>query len=345
MHLEYSAQVQAKAQWVEHALSRLEDGPRAHIIGSEECWGWRNRVKFQVIGDQLGFFARGSHELVVVDNCPIAADGVNQVLALVSGRLKKAPIPKPAWIEILAGPDGPAFITLGFGQQTSPSPEAVNDWRQWAREHDLGGVHFLNGNRKRRWQPSRENGLVYFQKAGLKMRAYPGLFCQANFSTNQSLIKTVLESANGRGRALELYAGSGNFSLSLAQAGWQVLALEGQAQAVQACRFQAQVNDLSDSLEVRKLALGPGLERLVQDQEVFDLVVLDPPRAGAKGLMPQIAALNPRRVIYVSCHPAALARDAAHLIRYGYGFNSLTVVDMFPHTAQVESVLVLDRGA
>ncbi len=85
------------------------------------------------------------------------------------------------------------------------------------------------------------------------------------------------------------------------------------------------------------------LAGLEADGQRCDLVVLDPPRAGAKGLMARLAALEPRRVIYVSCHAATLARDAAQLAARGYVPRDLCVVDLFPQTAHLEAVLVLDR--
>jgi 23S rRNA (uracil1939-C5)-methyltransferase len=94
---------------------------------------------------------------------------------------------------------------------------------------------------------------------------------------------------------------------------------------------------------VRAQAVDLALGQLVETGQRFDLVVLDPPREGAKGLMSGLCALGPRRVVYVSCHPAALARDAQELAAAGYRPSGLTVLDLFPHTGHVEALLVLDR--
>ena len=85
------------------------------------------------------------------------------------------------------------------------------------------------------------------------------------------------------------------------------------------------------------------MRQLNEDERHYDLVVLDPPRAGAKGLMPRIADCKPTRIIYVSCHPAALARDALALADLGYRASALYAADMFPHTGHVEAMLVMER--
>jgi 23S rRNA (uracil1939-C5)-methyltransferase len=215
------------------------------------------------------------------------------------------------------------------------------------RLEDMAAGGGFAGLRARRgpWPFSPESGVTYFQEEDLNLIAFPGLFCQINFAVNRLLIRSVLAAAGpGQGRpALDLYAGSGNFSLPLAQAGWQVLALEGAAGSVQAGKYLAGLNRLSRALEFLHEDAGHALTRLAAQGLRFDLVMLDPPRAGAKGLMPALAALKPEEVIYVSCHPAALARDAAALGQAGYEPVSLEVFDMFPQTGQVEVMLILKK--
>ena len=101
---------------------------------------------------------------------------------------------------------------------------------------------------------------------------------------------------------------------------------------------------MGERLEFVRKEAGDYLRRAARAGERFDLVVLDPPRAGAKGLMPHLAALGAERVIYVSCHPAALARDASALAREGYRAVRARVLDMFPQTSQVETLLVLEKA-
>jgi 23S rRNA (uracil1939-C5)-methyltransferase len=144
-------------------------------------------------------------------------------------------------------------------------------------------------------------------------------------------------------RVLDLFCGLGNFSLALARRAREVVGVEGDASLVEWARRNAVRNgianaafyaaDLTGDLSAQSWLAGG-----------YDQVLLDPPRSGALELMPQIAALGARRVVYVSCHPATLARDVGELVhRFGYRLLGAGVLDMFPHTAHVESVAVLQR--
>ena len=337
MHLAYPAQVEAKAAWLAQALASLEGLPPVRSHASPRVLGYRHRLRLQVDNKgRVGFFAPASHRLVPVAACPAAAPGVNQLLAGLGGRLPVG----VRGLEILAGGQGPALVTLDLAGRVSAS-------RRRRLEQDLlaagaGGVRLRVGGRL---GPYTGAGVVCHRDQGLEMRAVPGLFCQANFAANRVLLELVLRAAGpGRGgRALDLYAGSGNFGLPLARAGWRVLAVEGVKQAVELGRRQARAAGLESAIRFQRREVGRGLSQLVHEGEVFELVVLDPPRAGAKGLMPALAALETRRLVYVSCHAAALARDARVLAGEGYRPVELSLVDMFPHTGHLEAVLVMER--
>jgi 23S rRNA (uracil1939-C5)-methyltransferase len=142
---------------------------------------------------------------------------------------------------------------------------------------------------------------------------------------------------------LDLFAGSGNFALPLAAGGRRVTAVEGLAPAVDSGRAQARRAGLAAEVEWVRAPVDRALDELAASGRSFPVVVLDPPRAGAKGLMPKLAALAPQRVVYVSCHAAALGRDAKALVEQGYEPVDLALVDMFPQTTHLEAVLALQR--
>ena len=168
---------------------------------------------------------------------------------------------------------------------------------------------------------------------------------QANFGANRELIRLVLAAAASaqEGGVLELYSGGGNFTLPLAKQGRAVLAVEGDPESHASAKALAQREGLSGSVELRNSEVAGTAAGLASQGRGFALALLDPPRAGAKEVMPSLATLAPKRIIYISCHPAALARDASVLLAAGYRMHSLAVVDMFPHTGHTEAVLVLDR--
>lgn len=340
MHLDYPAQVEAKAGWVVRALRRLEGLPQPLVLASPRQWGCRNRVRLQLRQGVPGLFARQSHQFVPVKSCPVAAAGINRLVPELSTALAEPPWNECRWVEVLAGDQGPAMLTLDW-----PGQEPPEDLEALAAGLGAAGIRLAGPEGLEPWPLRPETGLVCYDDPGLALRAFPGHFSQVNWAGNALLIQAVREAAAGLepGAALDLYAGGGNFSLPLMSAGWRVTAVEGQEEAAQACFVQAGWAGLAERLQVRAQAADLALGQMTAAGQRFDLVVLDPPREGAKGLMSGLFALGPRRVAYVSCHPAALARDAQELAASGYRPSGLTVLDLFPHTGHVEAVLVLDR--
>jgi 23S rRNA (uracil1939-C5)-methyltransferase len=167
-------------------------------------------------------------------------------------------------------------------------------------------------------------------------------FAQANAAQNQTLRRLVREAARADGqRLLELYAGDGNFTRDLAAVAASGVAVEGDRPA--ATRLRALLAD-RPGWRVDSDAAGRAVERLVRAGERFDVVVLDPPRAGAADVVERLAALGPARVVYVSCDPMTLARDLATLLRHGLQARTAWPVDMMPQTWHVEVVALLERS-
>jgi 23S rRNA (uracil1939-C5)-methyltransferase len=173
----------------------------------------------------------------------------------------------------------------------------------------------------------------------------PTDFVQVNAALNREMIARALEllEVEPGHRVLDLFCGLGNFSLPLARRASEVVALEGDAGLVERARANALANELSNlRFEQRDLYAEPdpaawGVGR-------FDRVLLDPPRSGAAGVVEHFEAIAAPRVVYVACSPESLARDAATLVsRHGYELLAAGVMDMFPHTAHVESIAVFAR--
>jgi tRNA/tmRNA/rRNA uracil-C5-methylase (TrmA/RlmC/RlmD family) len=163
-------------------------------------------------------------------------------------------------------------------------------------------------------------------------------FVQANPHVNTRLVADVVALAEGAGPFLELFAGGGNFTIPLAEAGLSGVTIESHGGAVAAARAWAERVGVEAQLDIR---LGDAT-RLSPDISA-DLVLLDPPRVGAKETMGAIAELGPATVIYVSCDPGTLARDLRLLQDNGYALAGITAYDMFPHTHHVEAVAVMRR--
>ena len=155
---------------------------------------------------------------------------------------------------------------------------------------------------------------------------------------NRALVARVAELARTEGmRVLELYAGSGNLTLALAPGSESYTAVEQSPDAVLALRTNLAARDLRvkvvESDVAKALAGGP-----------VDVVVLDPPRTGAPSVLATLAQRKPKRVIYVSCDPATLGRDVAELLTRGYVVTWAEAFEMFPQTADLESVVQLERA-
>ncbi|PPE75822.1 23S rRNA (uracil(1939)-C(5))-methyltransferase RlmD [Solimonas fluminis] len=178
----------------------------------------------------------------------------------------------------------------------------------------------------------------------LRLRFEPSDFIQVNGGISQQAVRQAvdwLEIQPGE-RVLELFCGLGNFSLPLARAGARVIAAEGEAKLVQRARENAERNGIT-GIRFEKADLFRTEASVDWLQQPFDKVLLDPPRAGAKEILPAVAGRKPSRIVYVSCHPGTLARDAGTLVHeYGYRLTRAGVMDMFPHTSHVESMALFE---
>lgn len=162
-------------------------------------------------------------------------------------------------------------------------------------------------------------------------------FTQVNLEINRLMINKAIEllTLTEQDHVLDLFCGIGNFSLPISRQVASVLGVEGSAEMVQRAQNNATLNHINN---VRYIAADLASEFSFAHGLKINKVLLDPPRAGAKEVLPHIIKLKPEKIVYVSCNPSTLARDAAELIAAGYRLNCAGVMDMFPHTAHVESI-------
>jgi 23S rRNA (uracil1939-C5)-methyltransferase len=173
----------------------------------------------------------------------------------------------------------------------------------------------------------------------------PTDFIQVHGEVNRQMVDQALRllAPAAADRVLDLYCGIGNFTLALARHAGEVLGLEGSVAMIRRAQQNATLAGLSTARFIEADLSGAGAEG-AWTRERFDLVLLDPPRTGAVELLPALGKLAARRIVYVSCHPGTLARDAGLLVReHGYRLVSAGVMDMFPHTSHVESMALFER--
>jgi 23S rRNA (uracil1939-C5)-methyltransferase len=191
-----------------------------------------------------------------------------------------------------------------------------------------------------------EDGLYFGVKDDIKLSFEPGQFIQVNDSINRSMIEQMLAlvSVENTGVAIDLFCGSGNLSLPLAKQFNQVIGVEGLASLVVAANGNARSNAIDNTqFVVADLNDAASLKKVSKIASSIDLIVLDPPRNGAAAIMPWVAKSGTKQIIYISCHSSTMVRDADFLIRAGYKLKNLGVMDMFPHTAHVESMALFEK--
>ena len=304
-------------------------------------------------GALVGFREKHSSFITVMDDCRVLVSEVstliNTLKNLISGLSSAADIPQ---IEVAAGetepdPGAPLEIALIFRHLKPLTPADQNALIQFASEHQIhcylqpGGldsVHrvYPDGGRER---------LGYFlPDQQVQYAFHPMDFTQINGPINRQIVSRVAElmAVQPGERVLDLFCGLGNFTLPLAKQGAQVVGVEGSQAMVERGYENADLNGLK-GLEFYCEDLFKPLENAEWAQQRYDKVLLDPPRSGAIEVIQQMRRFSPKRIVYVSCNPATLARDSAELLAQGYQLKSAGVMDMFPHTAHVESMAVFEQ--
>jgi 23S rRNA (uracil1939-C5)-methyltransferase len=341
-HVRYEAQLKAKEQNVSDALRRIGKLDRFElrpILSSPDPYHYRRRVRLQRQGTAVGFYRAFSHELVEVDSCMIAEERLNRALAPVRRWTAKLRTPVEH-VEIVAGDKAHEIVavadaTAEFVSADEAACEAL------VGEAPVGGVIARGRGWRRTWGQT-EISVETGPATCLEVQA--DVFTQVNPQGNRRVITELLRAGEftEKDRVLELYCGSGNFTIPIARRVRRMAAVEGYRLAVESAKRNAQLNGV-DNIDWVCAAVPDTVARLRKRRESFSKIVLDPPRAGAKGIEHDLAALGGEKILYVSCNPTTLARDVAGLAQHGYTLENVQPIDLFPHTFHVETVAVLRR--
>jgi len=357
-HIAYDAQLRYKAGILRETLRRtakLELTSDINIHAGEP-WGYRNRTRMHVQHApvfQLGYHRTGSRQLLPVEQCPISSPMINEAIREVWALGSDGKLPQSVHgiqffanqndqqllVELYVRPEGSAKECQRFAAELHQSLPAIagvvifasspveDDSRQFA---PLSSVHPEQG------QAIGSDSLPY-RVADHEFRVSAGSFFQTNRFLVEQLVAIAVGDHKGRA-ALDLYAGAGLFSLALAQRFDQVLAVEASPHSFSDLRRNASPNvrptrsTTEPFLAERGAKLAP------------DFVIVDPPRAGlGEKTARALGRLSVPRVTYVSCDPATLARDLRGLLESGFKVERTHLVDLFPQTAHMETVLHLVR--
>lgn len=316
------------------------------------AWNYRRRARLAVKDVHakgrvlVGFRERHAPFITDMSRCDILAKPVDGLIAALSeliGALSiRARLPQ---VEVSIADNATALV---FRVLDPPSADDEAVLRQFGRDHDVriylqpGGLDSVG-----LLYPETDAGPLYYELPEFDVRiAFEAVgFVQVNADINRRMVHRAVETlAPGPGdRVLDLYCGIGNFSLPLARRAAHVLGVEMETMLVKAAAANAELNGITNA-EFRKADLSgiDGSETWLD--ESWDLVLLDPARSGAQEVSEQMDVIGPRRIVYVSCHPGTLARDAGVLVHEkGFSCVAAGIIDMFPHTAHVESIAVFNK--
>jgi len=343
-HLRYDAQLKAKQQSVEDALRRIGKLDRFElrpIIPSSNEYHYRRRIRLQVDGSsKVGFYGASSHQLVEIDSCAIADDRLNGIIEYLRRWLPSLPITMEH-LEIVTG-DEPNQIVVTATALDEFAMRYESACKELVSANN--GIHglILHGRNWRKvWgQPTISVKL----SSDFSLAVDADVFTQVNSDGNRRILQELLAVADFHihDRILELYCGAGNFTLPIAKRVAEVVAVESHRPSVVSGKLNAQRNAISN---IRWICspVPQAVTQLKNRKERFTKIILDPPRAGAKGIERELAGLQGSKMIYISCNPATLARDLAALAKQGYKLQIVQPIDLFPQTFHVEALAVMER--
>lgn len=325
-HIDYAGQLHYKRQILRETLARTGgvrwEGSIETV--SADPWNYRNRTQLRLRrrgGEpaEIGFHAAGSHELVAVDACPINSPKLNEAhRALAEAAREDAALRFPGEIELCTDEERVSIHARKTGR-----PLGKRFFERCARRID--GL--------------TRDGFLDYKSGGDVFRVECGAFFQVNRFLTGELARRAAADASG-GLALDLYCGAGLTTLPLARRFKRAVAVDAHPPATRSLRCNLSRAGLA--AQVVNLDVGKFLAAF---DETPDLVVADPPRAGlGAAVTRQLLRLRPKRIHLVSCDPATLGRDLKALLAGGCALESLTLIDLFPQTAKLETIAALRRG-
>lgn len=356
-HLDVRAQVAIKQRVLEDNLQHLGNVRPEQILAPLHgpAWNYRYRARLSVRlvrkkgGVLVGFRERRSSYVADMTECHVLPESVSDLL-----------VPLRQLIESLSNPDRIPQIEVSVGEGTvvlllrhlEPlTDDDKNKLTRFTEKHGVcwwlqpGGLDTVSP-----LVPGDEDKLFYtLPEYGLTMQYRPTDFTQVNPAINRNLVSRAIRLLDPQpdDRVADMFCGLGNFTLPLATVAQQVLGIEGSAELTARAADTARRHGLDDRVSFSTLNLFDADAVWLRSLGRIDRMLIDPPREGAMELIKALSALTPAerpvRIVYVSCNPATLARDAGMLVHDGgYRLRSASVINMFPHTGHTESIAVFD---
>ncbi|WP_223621705.1 23S rRNA (uracil(1939)-C(5))-methyltransferase RlmD [Lysobacter sp. ESA13C] len=355
-HLAEDKQILAKQRVLMDNLERIGHVVPERVLPAltDAAWGYRRKGRFSVRRVEkkdktlVGFRENDPRFVADIARCetviPLIGDRISALANLIDGLQARREIPQ---VEFIAGDPTPDYtgVALTFrhlAPLSEPDREAIVAFAQahgfavFLQPGGIDSVHAL-------W-PAEPKLAFSLPQWNLELKFRPLDFIQVNAGLNGHMIQHAIDllEPQPQDRVLDLFAGLGNFTLPLARTVREVVGVEGEAGLVRRARENAEHNGLANA-QFHAADLSKDLSGESWMREGFDRLLLDPPRSGADFVLTQLPLKQFKRIVYVSCHPASLARDAGYLVREkGWKLRAAGVMDMFPHTAHVESIAMFE---
>ena len=351
-HASADSQLAFKQSQLMNALTRVGHVTPQAVAEplTDERWGYRRRARLGVKyvpkkgGTLVGFRERGAPFIAQLSRCEVLIPQVGERLQDLAAMIDRLSIrERLPQIEVAAADNATALV---FRVLDAPSDGDLEVLRAFGVDHGFS-IYLQPGNEETIAPIDANAPALYYELPAFDARLYfrPNDFVQIHAGINRQMIETALAAldVSADETVLELFSGLGNFSVPLARSGARVVTVEGEAGLVGRARDNALANGCTN--------IEAHVDNLFEPSEApnwlpasVDKALLDPPRSGAAEVIDLIAAKAPSRIVYCSCHPATLARDAERLVHeHGYRLASAGVMDMFPHTAHIESMAVFDK--
>lgn len=365
-HITYEGQLSLKTQKVKDVIERIgHQNPDLvkPALGPKEPWAYRNKMQMPVGGArgdiQMGFYAMGSHDIVQGTNCPIQADGNNSIAQTcydIAKELDVEPYDEHTGKGVLRhvigriGQSGWMVILVTATEHLPHQEEWVERITNRIPQVETI-VHNVNSKRTNViLGPTNYvlygDGTITDHIKDLRFTLSPHSFFQVNPEQTTVLYYQALAYADLKGNetVIDAYCGTGTISLFLAHKAKHVIGIEIVEPAIINARENARNNGY-DNTEFIVADAAVEMPKLYKAGVRPDVIVFDPIRAGCKEeVLTSAAGMEPKRIVYVSCNPATMARDIEILTHYGYELKEVQPVDMFPMTAHVEAVALLTRS-
>jgi len=353
-HLDPRAQVAVKQRVLEDNLWHIGRVRPEQVLPAiyGPWWGYRHRARLTVRhvpkkgGALVGFHERRRSYVTDMTSCEVLPPRISNLLRplreLVDAFSIRTRVPQ---IEVALGDSCDVLV---FRVLIGPNAEDQGLLRAFAERYGVC-VYLQPGGPETAcpFHPAEAPDLYYaLPEFGLRIGFAPTDFTQVNHPVNRVLVRRAIAllGASPGERVADLFCGLGNFTLAIARGGAEVVGMEGSGALIRRAVANAERNGLQDAARFVEMNLYDAGVPALTALGHFDRMLVDPPRDGAIEVAKALATQGPRRIVYISCNPATLARDAGVLVHMqGYGLKAAGVVNMFPHTSHVESIAVFDR--